>query len=35
MGFDPDKPYRANKTDYLNIIAALVMTIIVVIWALN
>ena len=35
MGFNPNKPYKANKTDYLNIVAALFLTIIVVIWALN
>ncbi len=35
MGFDPNKPYKANKTDYLNIFAALLLTIIVVIWALS
>jgi hypothetical protein len=35
MGFDPNKPYKANKTDYINIILALALTAAVVIWALN
>jgi len=35
MGFDTNKPYKANKTDYLNIVAALLLTTIVLIWALN
>ena len=35
MGFDPNRPYKANKTDYLNIITAFLLTVIVVIWALN
>ena len=35
MGFDPNKAYKANKKAYINIIAALLLTIIVVIWALS
>ncbi len=35
MGFDPNRPYKANKTDYINIFAALFLTIIVIIWALS
>ena len=34
MGFDPNRPYKANKTDYANIVFALI-TIAVVAWALN
>ena len=25
MGFDPNKPYKANKVDYANIIFALII----------
>tara|TARA_B100000900_G_scaffold274189_1_gene234311 strand:+ start:263 stop:370 length:108 start_codon:yes stop_codon:yes gene_type:complete len=35
MGFNPNKEYKANKTDYVNILSALILTIAVVIWALN
>ncbi len=35
MGFDPNKPYKANNTDYINIIFAFILTAIVVIWALS
>ena len=35
MGFNPNKEYRANKTDYINIIIAVILTVAVVIWALN
>jgi len=35
MGFDPNRPYKANKTDYFNIIFAFILTAIVVIWALS
>jgi|TARA_X000001036_G_scaffold178518_1_gene169023 hypothetical protein len=35
MGFNPNKEYRANKTDYINIIFAVILTVAVVIWALN
>ena len=30
MGFDPNRPYKANKTDYFNIIFAFILTAIVV-----
>jgi hypothetical protein len=35
MGFDPNRPYKANKTDYLNIIFAIALTAAVIIWALS
>ena len=35
MGFNPNREYKANKTDYENIVAALILTIAVLIWALN
>ena len=35
MGFNPNREYKANKTDYVNIVAALILTIVVLIWALN
>ena len=35
MGFDPNRPYKANKTDYANIVFALIITIAVIVWALN
>ena len=35
MGFDPNRPYKANKTDYAHIVFALIITIAVVAWALN
>ena len=27
MGFDPNKPYKANRVDYANIIFALIITV--------
>jgi len=35
MGFDPNRPYKANKIDYLNIIGALLLIVIVITWALS
>ena len=35
MGFDPNKPYKANRVDYSNIIFALIITLAVVVWALS
>ena len=35
MGFDPNKPYKANKVVYANIIFALIITFAVVVWALS
>ena len=35
MGFDPNKPSKANRIDYANIIFALIITVAVVAWALN
>ena len=35
MGFDPNKPYKANRIDYANIILALIITVAVVAWALS
>ena len=35
MGFDPNKPYKANKVDYAHIIFALIITLAVVVWALS
>ncbi len=35
MGFDPNKPYKANRVDYANIIFALIITFAVVAWALS
>ena len=34
MGFDPNKPYKANRVDYANIIFALII-LAVVAWALS
>ena len=35
MGFDPNKPYKANRVDYANIIFDLIITLAVVAWALS
>jgi len=35
MGFDPNRPYKANKTDYVNIILAIALTAAVFIWAIS
>mgnify|MGYP000051652250 CR=1 FL=1 len=35
MGFDPNKPYKANRTDYFNIILCIALAVIAIIWALN
>jgi hypothetical protein len=35
MGFDPNRPYRANKTDYFNIIFSIVLAVVAIIWALS
>ena len=35
MGFDPNKPYKANRVDYAKIIFALIITLAVVAWALS
>ena len=35
MGFDPNKPYKANRVAYANIIFALIITVAVVAWALS
>ena len=35
MGFDPNRPYKANRTDYLNIILCIALAISAITWALN
>lgn len=35
MGFDPNRPYKANKVDYINIIAALILTVVVIVCAIS
>ena len=35
MGFDPNKPYKANRVDYAIFIFALIITLAVVVWALS
>jgi len=35
MGFDPNRPYKANRTDYVNIALSIVLAIIAIIWALS
>jgi len=35
MGFDPNRPYKANKTDYVNIALCIVLAVVAIIWALN
>ena len=35
MGFDPNRPYKANKTDYFNIVFCIILADVAIIWALN
>jgi len=35
MGFDPSRPYKPNKADYLNIIFALVLIGLSIFWVLR
>jgi hypothetical protein len=35
MGFNPNKPYKANKADYFNIALSVTLALIAIIWALN
>ena len=35
MGFDPNRPYKANRTDYLNIIFSIILAVVAIIWALS
>ena len=35
MGFDPNKPYKANRYDYFNIIFCFILALLAIYWALN
>ena len=35
MGFDPNRPYKANRTDYFNIVFCIILAIAAIIWALS
>ena len=35
MGFDPNRPYKANKYDYINIVFCLILAMLAIYWALN
>ncbi len=35
MGFDPNRPYKANKYDYINISICIILAILAISWALN